>query len=71
MNGYCVYAQYGYHRSGIEGSAASFKGCYSVQVNTLGSSIGVNTLGSSVGVNTLGSSVGVNTLGSRVLEWIR
>jgi len=25
VNGYHIYAQYRYHRSGIEGSAASFK----------------------------------------------
>ena len=25
VNGYCVYVQYGYHRSGIEGSIVSFK----------------------------------------------
>ena len=25
VNGCCVYAQYGYHRSGIEGSTVSFK----------------------------------------------
>ena len=25
VNGYCVYVQYGYYRSGIEGSTVSFK----------------------------------------------
>ena len=25
VNNYCAYAQYGYHRSGIEGSTVSFK----------------------------------------------
>jgi len=36
VNGYRVYAQYGYHRSGIKGSVVSFKSCSSIGVNALG-----------------------------------
>ena len=37
VNGYYAYTQYGYYRSGIEGSTVSFKSCSSVKVNALGS----------------------------------
>ena len=36
VNSYYVYTQYGYYRSGIEGSAVSFKSCSSVGMNALG-----------------------------------
>jgi len=39
VNGYRVYAQNGYHRSGIEGSTVSFKSYSSVRVNALGSRV--------------------------------
>ena len=62
MNGYYIYMQYGYYRSGIKGSVISFKNCSSVKVNTTGSSVGVNIISSNVGVNTPGSNVKVNIL---------
>ena len=36
VNGYRVYVQYRYYRSGIKGSTVSFKSCSSVGVNALG-----------------------------------
>ena len=58
VNGYCVYIQYGYYRSGIEGSTVSFKSCFSIRVNALGNRV----------LEWKQYNVGVNMPGNRVLD---